>query len=548
MVRQGGDTASLWDIVRSALSSSGMWSVISAVVGGVGVAAGGIIFLTVDELSNFSVSVLIIGIALLALALVLSPRAVAMFLAGRRGRYGVNVIVMTLAFFAIAILVNFLLFRNTTRFDVTATRALTLSPQTLKILDELETDVRANAFFVENDPRTAFARDQAEDLLNEFERHSSRFAYRFIDPQLKRSVATRYDVTEFPSIVFEDLTQNRLEKVASPTEQAFVTGILVATGVEQKVLYFLTGHDEASETRDLVTGAIDDEGFDLALDGMRRDNYAVIPLNLRQFDRVPENAAVLLIAGPRQNLDEQETQALVDYIKRGGAVVALLDPDPPESFASVFQIWAVGFGRDSIADAVSNVGGELLTPMIQRTNGQFPSSEVTGVSIVDQIGVAFFPEVTSVGLIVPRADLTSGITFAPLAITTPASWLESDPENVSLDTGQELRGPFTVAAAVQAAITADERERHLPAKLVVFGDSDFAKNKFFSSSQNGDLLLNSVNWLAEDFELISIRPKLIPFRELVVNTRERDFIKWSSWFLPPAVMVVLGSIVWWRRR
>ncbi len=83
---------------------------------------------------------------------------------------------------------------------------------------------------------------------------------------------------------------------------------------------------------------------------------------------------------------------------------------------------------------------------------------------------------------------------------------------------------------------------------MVFGDSDFAKNKFFSSSQNGDLLLNSVNWLAADFELISIRPKLAPFRELVVNTRERDFIKWSSWFLPPAVMVVLGGIVWWRRR
>ena len=548
MVDQGGNTDSLKDIVLSALRSSGMWSFISAVVGVVGVVAGGIIFLTVDELRTFSVSVLIIGIILLAVALVLSPRAVAMFLAGRQGRYGVNVIVMTIAFFAIAILVNFLFFRNTTRFDVTATRALTLSAQTLKILDELETDVRANAFFVENDSRTAFARDQAEDLLNEFKRNSSRFTYRFIDPQLRRSVATRYDVTEFPSVVFEDLTENRIQKIPSVTEQAFVTGILVATGVEQKVLYFLTGHDEASETRDLVTGAIDDEGFDLALDGMRRDNYAVIPLNLKQFGQVPDDAAVLLIAGPRQNLDEQEAQALVDYIKRGGAVVALLDPDPPRSFAFVFQMWAVGFGRESIADAVSNVGGELLTPMIQRTNGQFPSSALTRVSIADKVGVAFFPEVTSVSLTVPRADLTSEISFAPLALTTPASWLESDAENVSFDIGDELRGPFTVAAAVEASMTADETERHVPAKLVVFGDSDFAKNKFFSSSQNGDLLLNSVNWLAEDFELISIRPKLVPFRELVVNTRERDFIKWSSWFLPPAVMVVLGGIVWWKRR
>jgi len=526
-----------------------MWSFISAVVGVIGVAAGGIIFLTVDELRTFSVSVLIIGIILLAVALVLSPRAVAMFLAGRQGRHGVNVIVMTIAFFAIAILVNFLLFRNTTRYDVTATRALTLNGQTLQVLDALETDVRANAFFVEDDPRTATARAQAEDLLNEFKRHSSRFTYRFIDPQLRRSLANQYDVTEFPSVVFEDVTQKRFEKIASPTEYSFLTGILVATGAEQKRVYFLTGHGEASETRDLITGAIDDEGFDLALDGMRRDNYAVIPLNLSQFEQVPDDAAVLLIAGPKQNLNAQETQALVDYIKRGGAVVALLDPDPPESFASVFRTWAVGFSRDSVADAMSNVGGELLTPVIQRTNGQFPSSEVTNVGIVDQIGVAFFPEVASVGLIVPRADLTSEISFAPLAITTPASWLESNPENVSFDTREEP-GPFTVAAAVQVSITADETERHGPAKLVIFGDSDFAKNKFFTSSQNGDLLLNSVNWLAEDIGLIGIRfePRLAPFRELVVNTRERDFIKWSSWFLPPAVMVALGSIVWWRRR
>ena len=77
---------------------------------------------------------------------------------------------------------------------------------------------------------------------------------------------------------------------------------------------------------------------------------------------------------------------------------------------------------------------------------------------------------------------------------------------------------------------------------------DFTKNKFFASSDNADLFLNSVNWLADDYELISIRPKVFPFRELVVTTRERDFIKWSSWFVPPVIMLILGVVVWWRRR
>ena len=548
MADETGTTESFKDIVVSVAGSTGVWSLIAAIVGITAIVAGGIITLTIDELENFGITLLVIGAVLIALALVLSPRAVAMFLSGRQGRYGANVAVMTVAFFTIAILVNFLLFRSPTRFDLTATNALTLAPQTIQILDTLTTDVRANAFFVEGDPRSALARSQTEDLLNEFARHSGRFTYRFVDPQLRRSLATQYDVTEFPSVVMEDVTQGRLQNTTVFSEQQFVTGILVATGVKQKRIYSLTGHGEASESRDFLTGAIHEEGFDLAFDGMARDNYTVVPLNLREFDKVPDDAAVLLIAGPKQDLDALEAQAVINYIKGGGSIIALLDPDPPDSFKLLFRTWAIAFGRDSIADVASNVGGEPLTPMIQRTNGQFPSSELTNIAIVDPIGVSFFPEVTSIGLGIPRADLTQLITFIPLAMTTPASWLETDPDNVGLNPGQELTGPFPVVAAVQASITADELERHLPAKMVLFGDSDFAKNKFFASSQNADLLLNSVNWVAEDFELIAIRPKLVPFRQLVVNTRERDFIKWSSWFLPPAVMMVLGTIVWWRRR
>ena len=133
-------------------------------------------------------------------------------------------------------------------------------------------------------------------------------------------------------------------------------------------------------------------------------------------------------------------------------------------------------------------------------------------------------------------------------MTTPASWLETNAEEVNYDPGEERLGPFPVVVAVEASGTIDETLRHPTTKIVVFGDSDFAKNKFFSSSDNADLFLNSVNWLAGDYDLISIRPKVFPFRELVVTTRERDFIKWSSWFVPPMIMLIIGAVVWWRRR
>ncbi len=551
MARQSDRRAALSLDLLESLKSTGFWSAIGAVVGLIATIAGITVFLTVEELRNFAVSVLIIGLVLLFIALVLSPRAIAVFMAGRQGRYGANIAVMTIAFLIIMILINFLLFRSPARIDVTATRVFSLSQQTVQVLETLDKPVRANAFFVPNDSRTTFDRQQAEDLLNEFSRRSSNFTYRFIDPELNRSVAVQYDVRDFPVVVFEDLETSAQQGMFDLTEQDFVTGILIATGVQQKRVYFLTGHQEASITRDPATGETHEEGLDFALQGMQRDNYEVRALNLKQDGEVPEDAAIVIVAGPKRDLDTDEMDSLMDYLIRGGKMVVLLDPDSPDSYRQLLAEWGLLIGKNPIADLISNVAGEAKSPMAQNSNAQFVSSGLTGIPIVDQLNVVFFLDATAVQPIIPIEDIPPYMTYGSLTHTTPASWLEMDPEEVNYDPGDDVQGPFDIGAVIQAGATLTGQPVTNPdtiAKIVVFGDSDFAKNKFFFSSDNADLLLNSVNWLAEDYELISIRPKLIPFRELVVNQRERDFIKWSSWFVPPIIMLILSIFVWWRRR
>ena len=559
MVEQSGGGDGLKDVVLSSLQSTGFWSFVAAVVGIVALIAGGAMYFTVEELRDFAVTVIIIGIVLVFLALVLSPRAIAIFLVGRQGRYGSNIVVLTIAFFAIVLLLNFLLYRNPTRVDVTATRIFTLSEQTVQVLDGLDGLVRANAFFVPSDTRSVAAQQQAEDLLNEFTRRSNMFSYRFVDPELQRSVAQQYGVTTFPAIVFEDLDDGTQQSVQTFTEQDFVTSILIVSGAEQKIVYYLTGHDEAGATRDPLSGDIDlDNGLDYAIGGMQRDNYRVLPLNLKQVGTVPEDAAVVVIAGPQQNLDTDEFAALDVYMKGGGRIIALLDPTTPESFNVLVSQWGVYVAKDfdtgkplSIADAVSNVAGEELTPLLQRANIQYSTSTsptTQGIPIADRIDVTFFPEAAAVDRLIPPEETPPFVRILPIAMTTPASWLESNPEEVSYNAGEERLGPFPISVVVEATGTIDESLRHPQTKFVVFGDSDFAKNKFFASSDNADMFLNSVNWLAEDYELISIRPKVFPYRELVVTTRGRDFIKWSSWFVPPVIMLIIGAVVWWRRR
>jgi len=540
------------DTFTSSARSSGFWSAIAAIVGVFATVAGFILVLLIDEIRNFGLAVMIIGMILLFVALVLSPRAVAMFMAGRQGRYGTNIIVMTLAFFTIVILLNFLLFRTSNRFDVTATRVFTLSPQTVQILKSLDSPVRANAFFVPSDGSTAFQQQQADDLLNELAGQNPNFTYRFIDPELEKTLANQYGVQTYPTVVFEDIEQGSQQGVLGLNEQDFVTGILIATGIKQKRVYFLTGHKEASVTRNPVDGSTDVKGFDFAIQGMQRDNYDVRPLNLlEQPDGVPSDAAVVVIPGPTQDLNTDELNALMDYLWDGGSLVMLLDPGIPSTYRQFINRWGIQIYNESVADVVSNVAGESLTPMIQRTNGQFLPSSVTGLPIVDDLDVIFFPGSTALGLVVPQADFPAYIDYTPLVMSTPASWLEINPDEVEFNPGLDLGGPLDLVVAVRAAASMDGtpvRTENKLAKLIVFTDSDFVRNGFFYSSDNADIFLNSVNWLADDKDLISIRPKLVPFRELVVNQRERNFIKWSSWFVPPLIMLILSTIVWWRRR
>ena len=552
MANQESNRSLILDTFLSSARSSGFWSAIAGVVGVAASVAGILVVLLVDEIRDFGIAVLIIGLILLFVALVLSPRAVAMFMAGRQGRYGTNIVVMTIAFFTIVILLNFLLFRTSTRIDVTATRVFSLSAQTEQILESLDRPVRANAFFIPGNDSTAFAQQQTEDLLNEFTRQTPNFTYRFIDPELDRTLATQYDVQDYPTVVFEDIDQGSQQGVFGLNEQDFITGILIATGIQQKKIYVLIGHKEASITRSPITGEIDSKGFDFAIEGMQRDNYDVRPLNLLEYtEGVPKDAAVVVIPGPEQDLSLDDLEALMDYMLDGGNMIMLLDPGTPPTFRQFINRWGIQIFDDSVADVASNVAGETTTPLLQRANGQFVPSSLTGVPIVDDLDVVFFPGATALGLVIPAEDFPAFITYSPLANSTPASWLETNPDKVEYNPEQDPSGPMELVAVIQAAASLDGqpvRAENKLAKLIVFADSDFARNSFFYSSDNADFLLNSVNWLADDTDLISIRPKLVPFRELVVNQRERDFIQWSSWFVPPVIMLILSTIVWWRRR
>jgi len=435
---------------------------------------------------------------------------------------------------------------NIERLDLTATRQFTLAPQSLEILDDLSEPVQVTAFFVPDDPRQELFRIDSENRLNEFEHRSdNKLEYRFVDPDREPTLANRYRISEYPTIVFEGQESGRQHRLTAPqfAERDFASALLIVTGVERKLIYYLTGHGER-DYQDTELGS--HEGFGLAISGMFGDNYSVIPLSLVQTPGIPGNPAALVIAGPTRDLDSQEYQIDFDYLKDGGRILLLLEPDPPQTLKDLLASWAVEVEEGIVVDLGSSLSGQPQTPLIQRAqyNTNEPMSAIT--SLVEQ---SYFPGTASFVPSFPPEEMPATITQFPVALTTVLSCLTLDVNVTDCpDRDFGVRVPALAVQGIAPLGGEPNLEVAYTSKFVVFGDVDFATNFHINSVGNRDLVLNSVNWLTEDFTLASVRPKAITSRELVVTGREMQIIRALSWLVLPSLMAIFAGVAWWRRR
>jgi ABC-type uncharacterized transport system involved in gliding motility auxiliary subunit len=139
--------------------------------------------------------------------------------------------------------------------------------------------------------------------------------------------------------------------------------------------------------------------------------------------------------------------------------------------------------------------------------------------------------------------------------TSQDSWLEKNFDSLKVphfDPKTELKGPFNIGLFI-TTLTPDEKKKGKReivegSRLAVFGDSDFASNKHFLNTANGELFLNALNWLTSGTELVRMERKVVPFRRLVAGPETIHFIRISSIGLLPFIVLVAGIVIWWRRR
>ncbi|MBI4308031.1 MAG: GldG family protein [Chloroflexi bacterium] len=520
------------------------------IAGGLSFVAALLTVLLLPDLRSYTLTLAALGLFLILLFVVVAFRSVKTAMLGRRGRYGSNAAIMAIAFAGIIVLANVIAVRNPYRMDVTASKQFSLAQQTLDVLRRLDQPVEAVGFF---DPSLSQIQGQAESLLKEYRYHSSRFTYRFVDPDAEPGVARQYEIRgqeDYGSVVFATGIRRQKIPISNITEQDFTGAILRVTGKELKKVRFLAGHDERDSDSFLETGVGE------AKRGLQRDNYDVSTVNLTADPEAPKklaDTAALVIAGPRKDLLDQEKKPLEDYLRQGGKLLVLLDPDPPQSVVELLKKWAVDVQPGTVVDQLSFATPDVTAPAVQRA--QYLFDRITGT-----LDTTFFPAATSFKSLIKEPKPSDTVRLSPIAVTSRQSWMAQDAKKPNFDLQRgDIQGPLVLAVAAEgSAPWGEKKEEATPAstapsapvrtRIVVIGDSDFATNNYFYSLGNSDLFLNSVSWLAEEETLISIRPKPAGIRLMILTQREFRYVLWSSIALLPIVIAVVGGIVWWRRR
>ena len=350
-------------------------------------------------------------------------------------------------------------------------------------------------------------------------------------------------MTAYNTILFK--YKDRTERISTDTEQDITTAIIKVVQGGTKKVYFTQGHGE----KDAASGERD--GYKGIADSLSHENYTVDKLILAQSGAVPDDAAVVVVAGPKTDFFPGEITALTNYLGKTGKLLLELDPpdrvdsQPLTNLVALAHDWGIDVGNNIVVD-VSGMGQLIGTDQSVPVAASYPAHPITR-------NFKFLTAYPFARSVTPVAGGVNGHTAQGFVETSPRSWAESDIKGL-LTSGKvsfkaadgDKQGPITVAAAVSAPSAVPAAPGAAPdapkpeTRVVVYGDSDFAANSGLGIQGNRDLFMNTVGWLTQQENLIAIRPKDADDRRVTMTAAQQTNVTWLALFIIPGFVFSAG--------
>lgn len=498
-----------------------------------------------------------LGLALTGVGLYQLRAELAGLVQQRRG----EIAIFTIGLIGVLVIVAYFSTRFTVRFDLSEAKLHSLSDQTVTMLQKLENPVEIT-FFHDSGMRETIERYEL------IAAQTDKVTVEFFDPMVNPAQARMRGVQFAGTALLK--SGDREMQVHGPEEADIANAILRISLGAQQTACFLDGHGEADpfskETHDHLEGAAghshgagsklvihETHGMAKARHGLEALNYIVEKTGLMRGNRSMSHCAVLVIAGPKTKLLQEEIGQISDYLDNGGNALFMLDPFIETGLEPIVRRYGIVVDDNIVLDPLSHFWADPSSPAVT----QYGFHQITR-----GLPLTFYPGVRSLS----PTERVPGTSVVPLVNTSRESFGETNPQRVRFDEGEDMKGPLTLmvtsalrpdVAAEETALLSPPGEGDLPSpviqgkaksRIVVIGDSDFATNSFFHLLGNGNIFLNAVNFLAEQENLIGVEPKTYDAPRVNLTNRQMKGVFVISVVLIPALLAIIGFAVWWRQR
>jgi ABC-type uncharacterized transport system involved in gliding motility auxiliary subunit len=456
----------------------------------------------------------------------------------RSVKFGLNTAVNILMVLAIAVVVVLISNSHQKRADLTQEKRFTLSPQTIKILKDLKTPVEVIVFH----SSASNFQNEAKELTDRYKSYTNQMkvtALRSIDHPME---ANEYGVRQPDTIIVK--SGDRKDSVTRPTEEMLTNALIKVTQTGKKTLYFTNGHGEKE-----LQGQQPDQ-LTYASEQLKKQAYEVKPFDLSKSEKIPENCDALVIVGPKSDFLQPEIERIKKYVDNGGGLMVMLNVTPNLPNLNAF-LKEKGLTVDN--DLIADNDGK------RNFNQYFMAIGIPG-------GHTITKDIQKMAVVLPLArsltvEKDSKVKWEQILSTTPNAWGKTDLSatkkmNWEFDPAKDKKGPLNIAMAAQLPLNADspaatpapgDKKKRDKSRIVVFGNSEFVGSQFFIQIGNGNMFLNSVSWLTEQENLISIAPKSTSSTPLTMNEMDKRFILIISVFLLPGLAILAGIYAFLNR-
>ena len=485
--------------------------------------------------------------ALVAVWVALNHALVLAALTKKSTRYGANLALLLFLVLGILTFVNILGREYHWRRDLTRAGSNSLSPQTVKVLSDLTQDVKAMYF------SKIQGKEKGEALLKNFTYHSKRLRYEFVDVDRQPTLTTSMGVKAADTVVLTVEGSAKRVPVEGVTEEKLTNGLIKLLRQKEQAVYFTVGHGEHDPSSDS-----EPSGYGILRNELTKQGYAVKDLSLMNEGRIPSDAAVLVVGGPKTAFFPKELELISAWLAGGGRAFLAVDLDVNENglakgsrqLANLLAPYGLTVSNDMLVDPTSRAAN--VEPQVLLGFSGSKDHPVTRDFAHSAVVANFLFPLTTHLVIQPKA----GFAAMPLAVTSAQAWAETDwpglkAGSVRFNQGVDHQGRMNLAVAVEA-VKEQPKEGAKPEekrgmRLVAFANAIFAANNMLDKVGNRDLALNAIAWLADDERFISIRATDDQDGLRQFSNRVLNLILVFTVILVPLLTIVAGVWIWVRR-